>query len=75
MTTQPTTAPEPWRDPAADPAERVRALMERMTLREKLGQLYGIWVGIDSAGEVAPHQHDFENPAVDFDDLVGYGIG
>ncbi|OXM69123.1 beta-glucosidase family protein [Amycolatopsis vastitatis] len=75
MTTQPTTAEEPWRDPAADPAERVRALMARMTLREKLAQLYGIWVGIDSAGEVAPHQHDFENPAVDFDDLVRHGIG
>lgn len=75
MTTQPTTAPEPWRDPAADPAERVRALMARMSLREKLGQLYGIWVGIDSAGEVAPHQHDFDDPAVDFDELVPHGIG
>ncbi|WP_372664857.1 beta-xylosidase/alpha-l-arabinosidase [Amycolatopsis kentuckyensis] len=75
MTTQPTTAHEPWRDPAADPGERVRALMARMTLREKLGQLYGIWVGIDSGGEVAPHQHDFDDPAVDFDDLVRHGIG
>ncbi|MFJ9786583.1 beta-glucosidase [Amycolatopsis sp. NPDC101161] len=75
MTTQPTTAAEPWRDPAADPAERVRALMARMTLREKLAQLYGIWVGIDSAGEVAPHQHDFDDPAVDFDELVPHGIG
>ncbi|SEF21517.1 beta-glucosidase [Amycolatopsis pretoriensis] len=75
MTTQPATAPEPWRDPAADPGERVRALMARMSLREKLGQLYGIWVGIDSGGEVAPHQHDFDDPAVDFDDLVRHGIG
>ncbi|MGW5721306.1 beta-xylosidase/alpha-l-arabinosidase [Amycolatopsis sp. NPDC003865] len=75
MTTQPTTAPEPWRDPAADASERVRALLDRMTLREKLGQLYGIWVGIDSGGEVAPHQHDFDDPAVDFDDLVRHGIG
>ncbi len=75
MTTQPATAPEPWRDPTADPAERVRALLDRMTLREKLAQLYGIWVGIDSAGEVAPHQHDFDDPAVDFDELVPHGIG
>ncbi|MEQ0565592.1 glycoside hydrolase family 3 N-terminal domain-containing protein [Amycolatopsis sp. NEAU-NG30] len=75
MTTQPTTAEEPWRDPAADPGERVRALMERMTLREKIAQLYGIWVGIDSGGEVAPHQHDFDDPAVDFDDLVRHGLG
>ena len=74
MTTQPTTA-EPWRDPAADPGERVRALMARMTLREKLAQLYGVWVGIDSGGEMAPHQHDFVDAAVDFDDLVRHGIG
>ncbi|RSM40563.1 beta-glucosidase [Amycolatopsis balhimycina DSM 5908] len=75
MTTQPTTAGEPWRDPAADPGERVRALMARMTLREKLAQLYGVWVGIDSGGEMAPHQHDFVDAAVDFDDLVRHGIG
>ncbi|GAB3144767.1 glycoside hydrolase family 3 N-terminal domain-containing protein [Amycolatopsis stemonae] len=75
MTTQPTTAPEPWRDPAADPGERVRALMGRMTLREKLAQLYGVWVGIDSGGEMAPHQHDFVGAAVDLDDLVRHGIG
>lgn len=75
MTTQPATAPEPWRDPAAGTGERVRALMARMTLREKLAQLYGIWVGIDSGGEVAPHQHDFVDPEVDFDELVRHGIG
>ncbi|UOX91825.1 glycoside hydrolase family 3 C-terminal domain-containing protein [Amycolatopsis sp. FBCC-B4732] len=75
MTTQPTTAPEPWRDATADPGERVRALMARMSLREKLAQLYGVWVGIDSGGEMAPHQHDFVDPSVDFDDLVRHGIG
>ncbi|MBE1494563.1 beta-glucosidase [Amycolatopsis lexingtonensis] len=75
MTTQPTTAPEPWRDPTADPGERVRALMARMTLREKLAQLYGVWVGIDSGGEMAPHQHEFVDAALDFDDLVRHGIG
>lgn len=75
MTTQPAAAPEPWRDPAADPGERVRALMARMTLREKLAQLYGVWVGIDSGGEMAPHQHDFVDAAVDLDDLVRHGIG
>jgi beta-xylosidase len=75
LTTQPTTAGEPWRDPAADPGERVRALMARMTLREKLAQLYGVWVGIDSGGEMAPHQHEFVDAAVDFDELVRHGIG
>ncbi|MCR6482563.1 glycoside hydrolase family 3 C-terminal domain-containing protein [Amycolatopsis sp. OK19-0408] len=75
MTTQPTAAPEPWRDAAADPADRVRALMDRMSLREKLAQLYGVWVGIDSGGEMAPHQHDFVDADVDLDDLVRHGIG
>ncbi|RSD09597.1 beta-xylosidase/alpha-l-arabinosidase [Amycolatopsis eburnea] len=75
MTTQPTTASEPWRDPTADPGERVRALMARMSLREKLAQLYGVWVGIDSGGEMAPHQHEFVDAALDFDDLVRHGIG
>ncbi|WP_329047054.1 glycoside hydrolase family 3 C-terminal domain-containing protein [Amycolatopsis sp. NBC_01488] len=75
MTTQPATASEPWRDPAADPGERVRALMARMTLREKLAQLYGVWVGIDAGGEMAPHQHEFVDAAVDLDALVRHGIG
>jgi beta-xylosidase len=75
LTTQPAAATEPWRDPAADPGERVRALMARMTLREKLAQLYGVWVGIDAGGEMAPHQHDFVDAAVDLDDLVRHGIG
>lgn len=74
MTTQ-STALEPWQDPEADPAQRVRALMARMTPREKVAQLYGIWVGIDSGGEMAPHQHDFADVALDWDDLVRYGVG
>jgi beta-xylosidase len=75
LTTQPSTSPQPWHDPAAEPAERVRALMARMTLREKLAQLYGIWVGIDSGGEMAPHQHDFADATLDWDDLVRHGVG
>ncbi|MFI7119162.1 beta-glucosidase [Amycolatopsis sp. NPDC049868] len=75
MTTQPSASPQPWHDTAAEPVERVRALMARMTLREKLGQLYGIWVGIDSGGEMAPHQHDFAEAALGWDDLVRHGIG
>jgi beta-glucosidase len=46
-----------------------------MTLREKLAQLYGVWVGIDSGGEMAPHQHDFAEAALDWDGLVQHGIG
>ncbi|MFD8497180.1 beta-glucosidase [Amycolatopsis sp. NPDC059657] len=75
MTTEPATPSPPWQDPAADPGERVRALMARMTPREKIAQLYGIWVGIDSGGEMAPHQHDFADAKLDWDELVGHGVG
>ncbi|ANN17846.1 glycosyl hydrolase [Amycolatopsis orientalis] len=75
MTTQPSASPQPWQDTTADPADRVRALLDRMSLREKLAQLYGVWVGIDSGGEMAPHQHDFAEAALDWDDLVRHGIG
>jgi beta-xylosidase len=63
-----------WRDTTASPADRVRDLMDRMTVREKIAQLSGVWVGIDNAGEVAPHQHENAS-APDWDSLVPYGIG
>lgn len=63
-----------WRDPAASTQERVLDLMARMTIAEKLAQLYGVWVGMDEAGEVAPHQQDFA-ALVDFDVLIRDGIG
>ena len=66
---------ETWRDPAATPAERVRDLLSRMTLREKIAQLYGVWVGVDAArGEVVPHQHEHA-PVPDWDTLIGAGLG
>ena len=35
------------------------ALMEHMTLEEKVAQLYGVWIAASSeGGDVAPHQHD-----------------
>ncbi|UJW36718.1 glycoside hydrolase family 3 C-terminal domain-containing protein [Saccharothrix sp. AJ9571] len=49
--------------------------MARMNTREKLAQLFGVWVGIDAAGEMAPHQHDFAIEPGDWDRLVGSGIG
>ncbi|MET7991668.1 glycoside hydrolase family 3 N-terminal domain-containing protein [Amycolatopsis sp. NPDC005232] len=73
MTTE--TAPEPWRDPRLPVAERVRDLVARMTTREKVAQLSGIWVGMDSGGEVAPHQHDFAHDPPDWDALVPHGVG
>ncbi|MFE1549910.1 beta-glucosidase [Streptomyces sp. NPDC058718] len=46
-----------------------------MTLKEKIAQLYGVWVGAsDEGAEVAPHQHDMEEP-VDLDDLLPDGLG
>ena len=75
MTIEDSVATEIWRDPAATPAERVRDLLSRMSLREKVGQLSGIWVGVDSVrGDVVPHQHEAA-PVPDWDALVGAGIG
>ena len=66
---------ETWRDPAATPAERVRDLLSRMTLREKIAQLYGVWVGVDAArGEVVPHQHDAA-PVPEWETLIDAGLG
>jgi len=74
VTTDATTAGELWRDPQAAPADRVQDLISRMTTREKVAQLYGIWVGIETGGEVAPHQHDLAVP-LDWDELVQHGLG
>ncbi|MFF9817673.1 glycoside hydrolase family 3 N-terminal domain-containing protein [Streptomyces sp. NPDC014006] len=64
-----------WNDPAQDLGTRVSALIEAMTLQEKIAQLYGVWVGAsDEGGEVAPHQHDMEE-AVDLDALLPAGLG
>uniref|UniRef100_UPI0035CA655A glycoside hydrolase family 3 protein n=1 Tax=uncultured Amnibacterium sp. TaxID=1631851 RepID=UPI0035CA655A len=64
-----------WQDTRADPDVRAAALVEAMTLEEKVAQLVGVWVGADAAGgEVAPHQNDL-NPAPDLDALLPNGLG
>ncbi|MFC5911696.1 glycoside hydrolase family 3 protein, partial [Streptacidiphilus monticola] len=64
-----------WRDPSLTPQERADALIGEMTLPEKLAQLVGIWVGAsDEGGDVAPHQHDMEEPP-DLDTLLPTGLG
>ncbi|MFJ3284331.1 glycoside hydrolase family 3 N-terminal domain-containing protein [Streptomyces sp. NPDC086669] len=64
-----------WNDPTASVAARVDALVDAMTLAEKTAQLYGVWVGAsDEGGEVAPHQHEMEEP-VDLDALLPTGLG
>ncbi|MFF7141011.1 glycoside hydrolase family 3 N-terminal domain-containing protein [Streptomyces nodosus] len=71
------TTPESpvWNDPGRDTDTRVSALIEAMTLEEKIAQLYGVWVGAsEDGGQVAPHQHDMEE-AVDLEGLLPSGLG
>jgi beta-xylosidase len=67
---------EVWKDPSVPAEARVEALMSRMSVAEKIAQLYGVWVGIDNEdGEMAPHQHEFGVLTVGWDELVRDGIG
>lgn len=67
---------EPWQDTALPPSQRVADLLSRMTLEEKVSQLYGVWVGVDADGEaVAPHQHDLSDPDLDWQAVIADGLG
>jgi len=63
-----------WHDTSLSDAERVDALIDEMTLREKVAQLYGVWVVSSSGGDVAPFQRDMED-AIDLDALLPHGLG
>jgi beta-xylosidase len=64
-----------WRDTSLPTNERVDALIDEMSIEEKVAQLYGIWVGAATdGGEVAPHQHDLSDD-VDLDALLPHGLG
>jgi beta-xylosidase len=64
-----------WRDTSKSTHDRVAALLAELTLEEKVGQLFGVWVGADAGGgEVAPHQNDMIDD-VNLDDLLPHGIG
>ena len=64
-----------WNDTSLDAGARADALIAAMTLPEKIAQLFGVWVGAsDEGGEVAPHQHEMEEPA-DLDALLPDGLG
>jgi beta-xylosidase len=66
----------PWRDIALPVADRVKDLLARMTLEEKVAQLYGVWVGADPEGDgVAPHQHDLAAAPADWAGLISQGLG
>jgi beta-glucosidase len=76
MAIENTTLAELWRDPAALPADRVTDLIPRMSVREKVAQLYGVWVGADAtSGQVAPFQHSSELPPADWSDVLRDGVG
>jgi beta-xylosidase len=71
VTNQSTTSAEIWRDPAAQSADRVADLMDRMSLREKVAQIYGVWVGVDAAGgDMALHQHELTAAPADWAELI-----
>lgn len=66
----------PWQDTTLAAHARVSDLLSRMTLEEKVAQLYGVWVGADASGDgVAPHQHDLADTPLDWDALVRLGLG
>jgi beta-xylosidase len=66
----------PWQDPSLPTAQRVAALLARMSLEEKVAQLYGVWVGVDPDGDdVAPYQHELADPSLDFASLTRSGLG
>ncbi|WP_460518263.1 glycoside hydrolase family 3 N-terminal domain-containing protein [Humibacter antri] len=65
-----------WRDTRLSQSERVEALIGEMTLREKVAQLYGVWVASSPVGDdVAPFQHDMSEGGVELDDLLPHGLG
>src|SRR4051794_11218759 len=74
MTT--TTDAVHWREAGRPVHQRVADLMARMSLEEKVAQLYGVWVAPDAAGGgVAPHQHDMAADPVVWDDVIRHGLG
>ena len=76
MATEKTARADLWRDPAAPAADRVRDLIPRMSVREKVAQLYGVWVGADAtSGQVAPFQHSAQLPAADWSGVLRDGVG
>jgi beta-xylosidase len=69
-------APPTWRDVSCPAADRVTDLLGRMTLAEKVGQLYSTWPGSTSTGDgVAPHQDELGDAAADWPELIRAGLG
>lgn len=57
------------------PTADVDELISRLTLEEKVAQLYGVWVGANAdGGDVAPNQHELTGD-IDMDAIVPLGLG
>jgi len=71
-----TTQRSPWQDPGRPAEERVADLLGRMTLEEKIAQLYAIWVGVpEGEDDIAPFQHDLVDDKLDWRQLITTGLG
>jgi beta-glucosidase len=70
-------ADAPYRDASRAIAERVRDLLDRMTLDEKVAQLTAVWIEIDpDRGEVAPSMMGAAfGSRIDPDEAMRHGIG
>ncbi|PXY20993.1 beta-glucosidase family protein [Prauserella muralis] len=67
---------QPWRDASAPAERRARALLEAMTLDEKIAQLGSAWPGNDELnGNVAPMQDVFSQSGTSFEQLREHGLG
>jgi len=67
---------EIWRDPTRPAAERVKDLLSRMTLEEKVAQLASIWIGDDPRdGDVAPMQGEIGADPQPLSELIRHGLG
>ncbi|WP_035698633.1 glycoside hydrolase family 3 protein, partial [Glycomyces tenuis] len=67
-----------WRDPALPPADRVEALLEAMTLEEKLAQLGAFWPPASEEGgdgEVAPMEDAMKGGAKTLEEASVHGLG
>lgn len=55
--------------------DTVDELVARLSLAEKVAQLYGVWVGANAdGGDVAPNQHELSGD-IDLDALIPSGLG
>jgi len=64
-----------WRDASLPVTERVDALVDALTLEEKIAQLYGIWIAASNDGaEVAPNQNEMTED-IDLDAFLPLGLG